>query len=202
MLTISCFPIQQVFRVLRLNDFVSPPRKSLGNMRTETLKTSSDNNMYLPSPVSGEFTFSKVVVSSWNLTWMKSKRERYIYICIFLFAEMWKTSPVQRYRKESTTCRNEAQFAAQPHSKPSECTNVHNLVWRKKLISYFDVPFDSVCYTVWTIRKWKKQTDIYHIQSLIYKRNLTHTELLLATLFLNVIIRYVVILIIIITFHL
>lgn len=53
-----------VFRVLRLNDFVSPPRKRLGNMRTETLKTSSDNNMYLPSPVSGEFTFSKVVVSS------------------------------------------------------------------------------------------------------------------------------------------
>jgi len=53
-----------VFRVLHLNDFVSPPRKRLGNMRTETLKTSSDNNMYLPSPVSGEFTFSKVVVSS------------------------------------------------------------------------------------------------------------------------------------------
>lgn len=131
---------------------------------------------------------------------MDEKREG--DICIFLFAEMWKTSPVQRYRKESATCRNEAQFAAQPHSKPSECTNVHNLVWRKKLISYFDVPFDSVCYTEWIIRKWKKQTDIYHIQSLIYKRNLTHTELLLATLFLNVIIRYVVILIIIITFHL
>lgn len=81
MLTISSFfPIQQVFRVLHLNDFVSPPRKRLGNMRTETLKTSSDNNMYLPSPVSGEFTFSKVVVTSWNLTWMKSKRD--IYSCL------------------------------------------------------------------------------------------------------------------------
>ena len=121
-------------------------------MRTETLKTSSDNNMYLPSPVSGEFTFSKVVVSSWNLTWMKSKRERYI----FLFAEIWKTSPTQRYRKDSMMCRNRAQFAAQPHSQSFECTYVESLVWREKLMSCFDVGLDSVCHTKSVIRKWKK----------------------------------------------
>lgn len=55
---------------------------------------------------------------------MNEKQERYI----FLFAEMWKTCPTQRYRKDSMMCRNKAQFAAQPHSQSFECTDVESLV--------------------------------------------------------------------------
>ena len=55
----------QAFRVLHLSDFY-PPKKELGNMRRETLKTSSDNNVFLPSPVSSEFQFSTAVVVPWK----------------------------------------------------------------------------------------------------------------------------------------
>lgn len=50
------------FKVLRLSDFC-PQKQEKGNMRRETLKSTSDNNVFLPSPVRSEFRFTPDVIS-------------------------------------------------------------------------------------------------------------------------------------------
>ena len=58
-------PYLQAFKVLKLSDYI-PPRTGERSIHREKLKTSSDNNMFLHSPVSGEFQFSTDVTSAWN----------------------------------------------------------------------------------------------------------------------------------------